>query len=48
VRLHQFFLEKKELCMVFELMDGNLYQLIKDRNGTRLEETKIRSMVCVS
>ncbi|KAF9911395.1 hypothetical protein EC991_003960, partial [Linnemannia zychae] len=45
VRLHHFFLEKKELCMVFELMDGNLYQLIKDRNGVRLEETKIRSMV---
>ncbi|KAG0372454.1 hypothetical protein BGX24_000234, partial [Mortierella sp. AD032] len=45
VRLHQFFLEKKELCMIFELMDGNLYQLIKDRNGARLEETKIRSMV---
>ncbi|KAF9137245.1 hypothetical protein BGX30_010427 [Mortierella sp. GBA39] len=45
VRLHQFFLEKKELCMVFELMDGNLYQLIKDRNGARLEETTTRSMV---
>ncbi|KAG0268693.1 hypothetical protein BGZ95_002342, partial [Linnemannia exigua] len=44
VRLHQFFLEKKELCMVFELMDGNLYQLIKDRNGARLEETKIRRL----
>ncbi|KAG0196122.1 hypothetical protein BGX33_002052 [Mortierella sp. NVP41] len=45
VRLHQFFLEKKELYMVFELMDGNLYQLIKDRNGIRLEELKIRSIV---
>jgi hypothetical protein len=33
--------------MVFEIMEGNLYQLIKDRNGARLEETKIRSMVCV-
>lgn len=33
--------------MVFELMDGNLYQLIKDRNGIRLEETTTRSMVCV-
>ncbi|KAG0320343.1 hypothetical protein BGZ97_000262 [Linnemannia gamsii] len=45
VRLHQFFLEKKELCMVFELMDGNLYQLIKDRNGVRLDEETVRSMV---
>ncbi|KAG0276218.1 hypothetical protein BGZ96_003407, partial [Linnemannia gamsii] len=45
VRLHQFFLEKKELCMVFELMDGNLYQLIKDRNGIRLDEKTVRSLV---
>jgi hypothetical protein len=33
--------------MVFELMDGNLYQLIKDRNGVRLDEETVRSMVCV-
>ncbi|KAF9153020.1 hypothetical protein BG015_004270, partial [Linnemannia schmuckeri] len=45
VRLHHFFLEKKELCMVFELMDGNLYQLIKERNGARLDETITRNMV---
>ncbi|KAF9184747.1 hypothetical protein BGZ51_003150 [Haplosporangium sp. Z 767] len=45
VRLHHFFLEKKELHLVFELMEGNLYQLIKDRNGLQLEETIVRSMV---
>ncbi|KAK3829158.1 MAG: kinase-like domain-containing protein, partial [Benniella sp.] len=45
VRLHHFFLEKKELHMVFELMEGNLYQLIKDQNGQKLEESRIRSMV---
>ncbi|KAG0031031.1 hypothetical protein BGZ81_001881, partial [Podila clonocystis] len=45
VTLHHFFLDKKELHMVFELMDGNLYQLIKDRNGAFLEEERIRSMV---
>ncbi|KAI8603168.1 kinase-like domain-containing protein [Dissophora ornata] len=45
VRLHHFFLEKKELHMVFELMEGNLYQLIKDQNGLKLEESRIKSMV---
>ncbi|KAF9964940.1 hypothetical protein BGZ70_005687 [Mortierella alpina] len=45
VRLHHFFLEKKELHLVFELMEGNLYQLIKDRNGERLEDSRIRSML---
>ncbi|KAG0208808.1 hypothetical protein BGX28_000351 [Mortierella sp. GBA30] len=45
VRLHQFFLEKKELHLVFELMEGNLYQLIKDQNGLKLEEFRVRSMV---
>ncbi|KAF9366395.1 hypothetical protein BGX34_003352 [Mortierella sp. NVP85] len=45
VRLHHFFLEKKELHMVFELMEGNLYQLIKNQNGQKLEESRIRSMV---
>ncbi|KAF9950806.1 hypothetical protein BGZ72_007584, partial [Mortierella alpina] len=45
VRLHHFFLEKKELHLVFELMEGNLYQLIKDRNGQRLEESRIRNML---
>ncbi|KAF9275296.1 hypothetical protein BGZ68_010894 [Mortierella alpina] len=45
IRLHHFFLEKKELHLVFELMEGNLYQLIKDRNGTRLEDSRIRSMI---
>ncbi|KAF9208319.1 hypothetical protein BGZ49_009172 [Haplosporangium sp. Z 27] len=45
IRLHHFFLEKKELHMVFELMEGNLYQLIKDQNGLKLEESRIKSMV---
>ncbi|KAG0356117.1 hypothetical protein BG005_004985 [Podila minutissima] len=45
VTLHHFFLDKKELHMVFELMDGNLYQMIKDRTGAFLEEERIRSMV---
>ncbi|KAI1320644.1 hypothetical protein EDD11_000167 [Mortierella claussenii] len=45
VKMHHFFLEKKELHMVFELMEGNLYQLIKNRNGLKLEESRIRSMV---
>lgn len=45
VTLHHFFLDKKELHMVFELLDGNLYQMIKDRNGAYLAEESIRSMV---
>ncbi|KAG0245687.1 hypothetical protein BGX31_006516 [Mortierella sp. GBA43] len=45
VRLHHYFLEKKELHMVFELMDGNMYQLIRNQNGQKLEESRIRSMV---
>ncbi|KAF8937683.1 hypothetical protein BGZ58_002329 [Dissophora ornata] len=35
----------QELHMVFELMEGNLYQLIKDQNGLKLEESRIKSMV---
>ncbi|ORZ10332.1 kinase-like domain-containing protein [Lobosporangium transversale] len=45
IKLHHFFLEKKELHMVFELMEGNLYQLIQDQNGVRLEESRIKSIV---
>ncbi|KAG0233768.1 hypothetical protein BGW42_007228 [Actinomortierella wolfii] len=45
VRMYNFFLEKKELYMVFELMEGNLYQMMKDRRGRFLEESTIRSLV---
>ncbi|KAG0041951.1 hypothetical protein BGZ83_001075, partial [Gryganskiella cystojenkinii] len=45
VKLHHYFLEKKELYMVFELMQGNLYQMMKDRNGLKLEEPQVRSMI---
>ncbi|KAG0265516.1 hypothetical protein DFQ27_000595 [Actinomortierella ambigua] len=45
VRMYHFFLEKKELYMVFELMEGNLYQMMKDRRGRFLEESTIRTLV---
>jgi len=45
ITLHHFFLEKKELHMVFELMEGNLYQLMKDRNGLKLHEPQVRNMM---
>ncbi|KAF9969043.1 hypothetical protein BGZ73_008803 [Actinomortierella ambigua] len=45
VRMYNFFLEKKELYMVFELMEGNLYQMMKDRRGRLMEESTIRTLV---
>jgi len=45
VKLKEVIREEKQLYFVFEYMKQNLYQLMKDRNGSKFSEPSIRNMI---